>query len=108
MQSYIEKRSKDKGNYGRNVSATTIKKDLVTLRTIWNSSLNMGLVKRPFPNRGLKYPKLHEKPPFQTLAEVERRVARGGLSSAEVSDLWDCVFLTLDDIPVDHENRICR
>jgi integrase len=58
----------------------------------------MGFVKKPFPNRGLRYPKLHEKPPFQTMAEVETRIERGGLSPAEEADLWDCVFLTLPEI----------
>ena len=49
----------------------------------------------PFPNRGLVYPKTDEKPPFQTWEEIERQIARGGLSAAEQKDLWDCLFLTL-------------
>jgi integrase len=98
LQRYIERRSKGKGLHGRLVSAGTIKKELVTLRTVWNWSLNMGLLKKPFPNRGLRYPKLEEKPPFQTLDEITRRVARGGLSKAQEADLWDAAFLTLSDV----------
>lgn len=36
LQGYVERRSRDKGLHGRNVTATTIKKAIVTLRTVWN------------------------------------------------------------------------
>jgi hypothetical protein len=58
----------------------------------------MDFVKKPFPNKGLPYPKLTEKAPFQTLAEVEARIKRGGLAAAEQADLWECVFLTLANL----------
>ncbi|MEX1223634.1 MAG: site-specific integrase, partial [Pirellulales bacterium] len=45
-----------------------------------------------------RYPKFEEKPPFQTCEEIERKIARGGLSAAEQADLWDCLFLTLPEI----------
>jgi integrase len=98
LQRYIEERSSAAGIRGREISGATIRKEIVTLRTVWNWSLHMGFVKKAFPNRGLRYPKLHEKPPFQTMAEVETRIARGGLTPAEEGDLWDCVFLTLQEI----------
>jgi hypothetical protein len=98
LQDYIDKRSKGKGLHGQPLSAATIKKEIITLRTIWNWSLHMGIAKKPFPNRGLRYPKLSEKPPFQTYAEVARRIARGGLTAAQQADLWDSVFLTLAEV----------
>ncbi len=98
LQRYIEKRSKDKGLRGRNVTATTIKKDVDTLKTIWNWALATDVVNRPLPKRGLRYPKTDEKPPFQTWEEIERRIARGGLTEAEEAELWDCLFLTLPEI----------
>lgn len=98
LQRYIERRSRAKGLHGRSISAATIKKEIVTLRTVWNWSVNMGLLKRPFPNRGLRYPKLDEKPPFQTVAEIARRIARGGLTKAQEADLWDAAFLTLPEV----------
>jgi integrase len=51
-----------------------------------------------FPNRGLRYPKASEKPPFQTWAEFSRQIQRGGLSDAEQSELWDCLYLTLPEV----------
>lgn len=98
LQGYVERRSKEPGLRGRNVSPATIKKDLITLRTAWNWAIHMGHLKRPFPNRGLRFGKISEKPPFQTVAEIEKRAAKGGLSEAEEADLWDCAFLTLADI----------
>lgn len=98
LQTYITKRSKDKGLKGRALSGATIKKEIVTLRTIWNWALQMGRLNTAFPNKGLRYPKLQEKAPFLTLSEIEARVKRGRLSSAEEGDLWDCAFLSLSEI----------
>jgi integrase len=98
LQSYIATRARDPGLRGRTVSPATIKKDIVTLRTVWNWAVHMGHLTRPFPSRGLKFPKLEEKPPFQTFAEITRRIERSGLAEAEKADLWDCAFLTLEDL----------
>jgi integrase len=57
----------------------------------------MGFVTGSFPNRGLKFPKAEEKPPFQTWQEIERQIARG-VAPAEERDLWDCLFLTVPEI----------
>ena len=57
-----------------------------------------GVLSKPLPKRGLRFPKTVEKPPFQTWEEIERRIARGDLTAAEQAELWDCVFLTLSDI----------
>jgi integrase len=58
----------------------------------------MGLVKNAFPNKGLRYPKTHEKPPFQTWAEIERQIQLGGLSEAEQTELWEGLYLTAGEI----------
>jgi integrase len=96
LQEYIEKRSHDEGRHGRKVTATTIKKPIVTLRTVWNWGRQHGLIERLFPSKGLKYPKGREKPPFMSFAEVVRRSAN--CPAAEAADLWDCAFLTLEDV----------
>lgn len=98
LQRYIERRSHAKGMHGRKLSAATIKKEIVTLRTVWNWSIHMGVLQKPFPNRGLRYPRVSEKPPFQTLGEIEQRINRGGLTKAETIDLWDSAFLTISDV----------
>jgi integrase len=71
------------------VEAATAKKEIVTLRTCFNWGTRMELLQGAFPNRGLRFPKGREKPPFMTFAEVEKRIAAG-----EPEDLWESVFLT--------------
>lgn len=58
----------------------------------------------PAPSKGLIYAKGRAKPPFQTREQIERQVARGGLTNAEVKELWGSLFLTLPQVRelVDH------
>jgi len=95
LQEYVDARTKDAGMNGRKVSAATIKKEIVTLRTAWNWAKRAKIVKEPFPYPGLRYPRTTEKPPFMTKAEVERRI-KAGLTKAEEADLWDAMYPTTD------------
>jgi integrase len=98
LQGYIDRRAKAKGMYGRRLSPATIRKEIVTLRTAWNWTAKMGLVAGRFPNDGLLYPKLDEKPPFMTREEIERQIAAGGLTDAQKKELWNALFLTLPEV----------
>jgi integrase len=97
LQEHVNRRAKKKYR-GRPLSPVTLKKEMAPLRAAWNWGVQAGKLKGPFPNRGLKYPKEAEKPPFQTWEEIERQLARGGLDAAEQQRLWDCVFLTLPQV----------
>lgn len=98
LQRYVDHRSKQKGIRGRLLTPNTIKKALVTLRTVWNwGTKHRGLVGR-FPHAGVRYAKLTEKPHFQTVAEIERQIQLGHLTPAQQTDLWDSAFLTLPEI----------
>jgi integrase len=109
LQGYVDRRASAKGMYGRRLSPATIKKEIVTLRTAWNWAARMGLVAGRFPNDGLRYPKLEEKPPFMTRGEIERQIAVGGLSEAQKKDLWNALFLTLPEVAevLDHLRQKC-
>ncbi|WP_428305384.1 tyrosine-type recombinase/integrase [Lacipirellula sp.] len=96
LQGYIQERSKDKGLHGHRVKSTTIKKAIVTLRTVWNWGRQHELIEKEFPSRGLKYPKGEEKLPFMTFAEVQKRVLNA--SVAEAAELWECAFLSTREI----------
>ncbi|MBB3209054.1 integrase [Rhodopirellula rubra] len=98
LQRYVNKRAKEPGIRGRTLSPTTIRKELATLRSVWNWALGERLVLTPFPNKGLRYPKGEEKPRFQTWDEITAQISRGGLSDAEVEDLWDCLFLQRSEV----------
>lgn len=98
LQAYVDARSKDRGRGGRPLSCVTIRKEIATLSAIWNWAIKMELVRGAFPNRGLRYQKSTEKPPFQTVAEIERRIAQGGLTKIEEAELWSGVYLTTTDL----------
>jgi integrase len=97
LQRHVDRRARKRCR-GRPLSAVTLRKEMASLRACWNWGMQAGLLKEPFPGRGLKYPKSDEKPPFQIRAEIERQIARGGLSLAEQRLLWDCLFLTRPEI----------
>jgi integrase len=98
LQEYVDARTKDAGMNGRKVSAATIKKEIVTLRTAWNWAKRAKIVKEAFPYEGLRYPRTTEKPPFMTKAEIKRRIKTGDLTAADQADLWDAMYPTIEEI----------
>ena len=97
LQGHIDRRSR-KRYRGRPLSAVTLRKEMATFRACWSWGVQAGKLKDVFPGRGLKYPKTDEKPPFQTRADIERRIARGGLSAVEIRELWHSLFLHRSEI----------
>jgi integrase len=92
LQGYVNRRAK--ATYrGKPIKARTIKKEVATFRAVWNWAVLHGLLNGHAPVRGLKYEKGDEPLPFMTWAEIEQRVARGGLTPDEVGGLWGCLFL---------------
>lgn len=99
LQGYIDVRSSELGHRGRPVSHATIKKEIGTLATVWNNwGVPQGLISCAAPTASLIYRKTSTRPRFQTWEEVERQIARGGLSGQEIEDLWDSIFLTLPQV----------
>lgn len=98
LQQYVGRRSKDKGIRGKRLSPATIKKELTTLRTLWNWARHAGHLTRTFPSKGLRYPKATDKPPFQTRSEIARRIEAHRLPPEEQAELWDALFLTIAEI----------
>jgi integrase len=80
----------------QDVAATTIKKEIDTLRAAWKWAERMAFVEGGFPSRGLVYPKSDDKLPFMTWAEIERRIAAGG----SAGELWECLYLTVPEVSV--------
>jgi integrase len=98
LQEYVVKRGEGKGKGNRKISPVTIQKDIASLRAAWNWAVRCGLLEGTFPGRYLTYPKTDEKPGFQTWTEIERKIARGGLSKTEIHDLWANLFLTRKEL----------
>ncbi|MEN1678299.1 MAG: hypothetical protein AAGJ46_01810 [Planctomycetota bacterium] len=79
MQRYIERRSTDKYR-GRSTGPDTIKKEVSTLRMVWNWARAQGYLDGPPPVDRLLYSKRDERPPFLPMADIRRRVDQSGLS----------------------------
>lgn len=94
LQRYVRERGKEKGRRGALVSPTTIRKELATFSAVWSWGRATEQVDGPYPNKGLRFAKTNEKPPFQTREEIDRQIARGSLAEAEQESLWDCLYLT--------------
>jgi integrase len=95
LQQHVDRRAKKKGLRGK-LSPATIRKEIVTLRTAWNWGIQMGLLEGRFPNKGIRYPRFSEKPPFMVWEEIERRVQC--LTDAEAREWWDCLYLRGEEI----------
>lgn len=93
LRKYIKAREAEPGLKGRTISGDTIRKELASFSTLWQFAESEGLVSGTNPQKKVKKPKSRKKPPFMTWAEIETRVARGGLTAADESELWDCLFL---------------
>ncbi len=97
LQRHVDARAR-KRYRGKPLSPVTLRKEMATFRACWNWGVQGGKIRGQFPNRGLKYPKGEEKPPFQTWEEIERKIVLGNLNEREQEELWDCVFLTLPEV----------
>jgi len=99
LQDYVNARAREEGHRDKPVSQVTIKKELGTLSSIWNKwGLRKKLVPAPLSLKDLEYPKLKEKPPFMTWEQIERKIARSKLVEEEQEELWNALFLTVQEI----------
>jgi len=78
VQRYVNTRSAEKYR-GKDIEPDTIRKEVATLRAVWNWGMTSGYVSSPTPVKGVVYPKRDEKPPFMTWGEIERITRHGGL-----------------------------
>lgn len=97
VQRYVELRSKD-AYRGRSTGPDTIRKEISTLRLVWNWAKAQGHVEDPPPVDRLVYSKRDEKPPFLTMSEI-RRIADGGdVTARRVAEMWESLYLTREDV----------
>ncbi len=93
LQQYVNKRLAETNKHGKTISPCTVRKEIVTLGSIWSWASRNGKVPGIYPGRGLRYPKTTEKVPFQTWKEIEKQVEQGGSE-----ELWSCLFLSRTEI----------
>ncbi len=81
LQRYINARPREVYR-GKPISGKTAKKEVVTFRAVWNWGKPRGLVAGDAPTKGLRYEKEEERGGLLTWGEIERRIARGGLTES--------------------------
>jgi integrase len=87
LQEHVDRRSKA-------VVPVTIKKEVDTLRAVWNWGQRNGLVSGVFPSAGLVYSKTDEVMPFMAWDEIQRRIKAGG----DADTLWECLYLNVEQV----------
>ncbi|QDU80714.1 site-specific tyrosine recombinase XerD [Polystyrenella longa] len=97
LQEYVAKRLQDT-HHGKPIQPDTVRKELVTFRMLWNWGVQEDLLTGPSPTKHVVFPLTDEKPPFMTCQEIERIIARGGLTEAEERRLWESVYLETSEV----------
>ncbi len=89
LQNYVLKRECQKGDYGRQISATTINKELQTFRQLWEYARERGFVTEENPTAQVRKPRRDQKLPFMAWEQIEAHISRGGLSTADIAEMWE-------------------
>ena len=92
LQAYIDSRVAAKYK-GRSINPQTIKKEVATLKYVWNWAFRNNHVGSRFPGLVLVFPKAKLKEPFRTLDQIKSITERGGLTKSQVRELWDGLYL---------------
>ena len=111
LQRYANARAKDNWR-GTPTGPRTVLKEVATLRAVWNWGAKLGHLPAAFPVvlGDLRFARGAERGRFETRDAIRRKVARGGLSPAEAAALWECLYLTLEEVRelIDHVGRAAR
>jgi len=98
LQSYVSQRLKEKRSGGALVAPATVRKEVATLRVVWNWARRQDLLQAAAPVAGLLFPKAPEKRPFMTWQQIEATLARGGISEPDKKRLWESLYLTRQEV----------
>ena len=97
LQGYINQRLEESYR-GKTIRPATIKKEITTLRLVWNWGKDEGILVTGLPTRRLSYPKVDEKSPFMTWAEIEQAIQLHQLDEVAQKEIWESLFLTRDEV----------
>jgi integrase len=96
-QAYVAKRMKDTWR-GKNIGGETVKKELTTLRLVWNWAAKMGYLQGKSPVVDIQIPTADEKQIFRTAVEIEQIIKRGGVKTDRQAELWAGLYLTREEV----------
>ena len=90
LQRHIARRSNETTNSGKKIDSTTIRKELVTLRSCHHWAAESGYVHTSWPKlKALRFSKQAEKLPWMTWEECER---------IGTNDAWESLFLRPNEV----------
>jgi integrase len=99
IEQYIVDRQGERGLYGRKLSATTIVKELQSLRQLWNFAEERDYVSGRCPLDRVRKPKAEAQAPFKTWAEIEKQIKREPkMTDADKAAVWSCLFMSEGEI----------
>jgi integrase len=97
IQEYVDTRKTEKYR-GKTINPVTVKKEIATLKFVWNWGHRNGHVSAPYPAVGIVFPKRTHKEQFRTYDQIQAIVDRGGLSKLQIRELWDGLFLSPSEV----------
>ena len=95
LQGHVHARPKARGRRGT-LLPTTIKQEVVALRTAWNWGVRMGIVAGRCPVDGPRCAKGDERPPSRSRDEIERQLP--GLRKEKADELREVPYLDIDEV----------
>jgi site-specific recombinase XerD len=97
VQQFINSESRRKVG-AKFISPDTIKRHMDTLKCILNWAVKQELVKQVPTLSNLDFGKRDKKMPFMTRAEIEAIIARGGMEPDKIKQLWDSLYLNINEV----------
>jgi integrase len=98
LQGYVDARAKEAGKNGK-VQSYTIRKELRRFRQTWEWGRRNGVCSAPeWRIADLALEPDQGREPFRTFEEIKRRIGRGGVTKQQERRLWECLYLTGDDV----------
>jgi integrase len=91
LEGFLQNRLKER-------SPTTVSKERLTLKEFFDWTVKVNYLRTSPAAKLTRVKSAGDRPPFRTYRELEEIVGRGGLSSREILRLWDCLYLSPEEI----------
>jgi integrase len=77
---------------------STVSKERITLIQFYKWVVNQSYLDASPAARLSPIKSGKDRPPFRTIGEIKRIIERGGLTEEKILDLWECLYLTPEEI----------
>ena len=98
FRQYVIARQQDKGKYGKNVQASTIRLGLHRISQVWDFANENGWVTGDNPTKSVKRPRSPQPEPFMTMADIDKRIKAEKASPDRQKEIWSGLFLDREQV----------